>query len=76
LPRLLEVPAGEVKSLRRGRDKTAANVRRGDCPRCGRELLRVASAIRKQITVDKCPDCDGVWLDGGELDSLFESREP
>ena len=22
------------------------------------------------IVIDKCPQCNGVWLDGGELDKL------
>lgn len=33
-----------------------------------------ASAMKKEIAhmivIDKCPQCNGVWLDGGELDKL------
>ncbi|HAV62974.1 MAG TPA: hypothetical protein DCY13_11485 [Verrucomicrobiales bacterium] len=36
-------------------------------------MLRVASAQSRKITVDSCPDCGGVWLDGGEFDQLFEA---
>jgi Zn-finger nucleic acid-binding protein len=75
LPRLLELKPGEVRELRRGRDRAEANARRGRCPRCGLELLRVASAIQRQVTVDKCTGCGGVWLDGGEFDRLFGGRD-
>jgi len=71
LGRLLEANAADVRDLRRGRDRSGANSRKGNCPRCGTELLRVTSAIKRQVTVDKCGDCGGVWLDGGELDALF-----
>lgn len=74
LPRLLELKAGEVRDLRRGGARTGANTRRGNCPHCATELLRVASALNRQVTVDKCPDCGGVWLDGGEFDALFAAE--
>jgi len=25
------------------------------------------------IVIDKCPDCQGVWLDGGELEEIIKS---
>jgi uncharacterized protein len=71
LPRLLEVDAGDLRDLRRGRDATGANTRLGKCPACARGLLRVTSGIQRQVTVDKCADCGGVWLDGGELETLL-----
>lgn len=73
LARLLELKAAQVRTLRRGPARTGANSLRGKCPRCGTGLLRVASASNRQVTVDKCADCGGVWLDGGEFDTLFSS---
>jgi uncharacterized protein len=35
------------------------------CPRCGMELIEIDY---KGIKVDKCSECDGVWLDAGELE--------
>jgi len=75
LPQLLEANAADVKSLRRGNDQRNANALRGKCPRCAKELLRVHSALKKQVTVDSCPDCGGVWLDGGEFNELFEGEK-
>ena len=34
------------------------------CPKCGMELIEIDY---KGITVDRCSECDGVWLDAGEL---------
>jgi predicted Zn-ribbon and HTH transcriptional regulator len=37
------------------------------CPKCGMELIEIDY---KNIKVDKCPHCDGIWLDAGELESV------
>ena len=34
------------------------------CPKCGMELIEVDY---KGIKVEKCSECEGVWLDAGEL---------
>jgi len=37
------------------------------CPKCGMELIEVNY---KGILVDKCSECEGIWLDTGELESV------
>ncbi|MGE5190317.1 MAG: zf-TFIIB domain-containing protein [Gemmatimonadota bacterium] len=37
------------------------------CPKCGMELIEVDY---RQIKIDKCSSCDGVWLDAGELEAV------
>lgn len=37
------------------------------CPKCGMELYEFE---HKGITVDKCSDCNGIWFDAGEFESL------
>jgi len=37
------------------------------CPKCGMELIEINY---KGILVDKCSECDGIWLDAGELESI------
>ena len=37
------------------------------CPKCGMKLVEIDY---KEISVDKCTGCDGVWLDAGELESV------
>jgi hypothetical protein len=43
------------------------------CPKCG-------ASLRPEefhgITVDRCPECNGIWLDSGEIDSLMTDTEP
>ena len=37
------------------------------CPKCGMELIAINY---KDIEVDKCSECQGVWLDAGELEAV------
>ena len=36
------------------------------CPKCGMELIEINY---KAILIDKCSECEGIWLDAGELES-------
>ncbi len=40
------------------------------CPVC--KDVRLEIAERKEIEIDYCPQCRGVWLDRGELDKIIE----
>ncbi len=41
------------------------------CPKCDSvELNKVQSTRDKKVIMDVCPECDGVWLDGGELNAI------
>jgi hypothetical protein len=42
------------------------------CPKCGMTLIEIDY---KNIRVDKCSDCAGIWLDSGELEAILESEE-
>lgn len=37
------------------------------CPKCGMKLVEVDY---RGLKVDKCTECDGVWLDAGELEAV------
>lgn len=37
------------------------------CPKCGGELNEI---VFRDIKIDKCTTCNGVWLDNGELEKL------
>jgi len=37
------------------------------CPKCGMELVEIDY---RNLKVDKCTDCSGVWLDPGELEQV------
>jgi uncharacterized protein len=34
------------------------------CPKCGMELIEIDY---KGIKIDECSECEGIWLDAGEL---------
>jgi uncharacterized protein len=42
------------------------------CPKCGHDLKTEAVA---SVSVDRCTFCEGIYLDAGELDTLFLKRE-
>jgi len=37
------------------------------CPKCGMELIEIDY---KNIKIDKCSQCSGIWLDAGELETV------
>ena len=41
-----------------------------NCPRCDGELR---NENYKGVEVDRCPNCEGMWLDYGELDQLEDT---
>ena len=43
-----------------------------NCPRCRSEMDKVEFNIYTGIVLDYCPDCEGFWLDGGELERINE----
>ena len=42
------------------------------CPKCGADLLETDF---HQVKVDVCPDCNGMWFDGGEIDLIARVQE-
>ena len=49
------------------------------CPKCDNlVMMRHFSSVKRQVEIDECPRCGGVWLDYGELGtirSLYPSHE-
>lgn len=39
------------------------------CPKCGNKLLEINY---NEIMIDKCLNCDGIWLDAGELEQVSQ----
>jgi hypothetical protein len=37
------------------------------CPKCGMELIEIDY---KGIKIDECSECEGIWLDAGELEAV------
>lgn len=49
------------------------------CPKCdGVTLMRNFFSVKKEVEIDTCAQCAGVWLDMGELNAIrgqFESED-
>ncbi len=43
------------------------------CPKCGLELVELDF---RNIRIDKCTGCEGVWLDAGELEQVAGLEKP
>lgn len=43
-----------------------------NCPKC-REIPMLAFSFQG-VEVDRCPQCDGVWLDKNELDTILQQK--
>lgn len=42
------------------------------CPKCGADL---ATGDYEGVQIDRCPECQGVWLDAGELELLHQRQD-
>ena len=42
------------------------------CPKCGMELQEIEL---RNVKVDKCFTCEGIWLDAGELETLVQMEK-
>lgn len=43
------------------------------CPNCNVNLLMTE---RNGVQIDYCPDCRGIWLEKGKLDTILEKAAP
>ena len=68
----------ELERLKKSEEEKQKNIQQQDrerlknlhymrCPKCGMELIEIDY---KDITIDRCSECDGVWLDAGELETI------
>lgn len=42
------------------------------CPKCGSELVEIRY---KNVLIEECPTCEGVWLDVGELEQVVTEED-
>jgi Zn-finger nucleic acid-binding protein len=45
------------------------------CPRCEKHpyMRKVSNRRHEEVVTDVCPECESVWLDGGELERIREA---
>ena len=46
---------------------------RFNCPRCQRSMEQRPYSDENPILIDRCPSCQGVWLDRGELQEIYSA---
>lgn len=68
-----QAPAGAVEWLREkakvGEEAKASGESLMRCPRCNSAL---AVTKFEDVSVDRCDNCGGLWLDAGELAQLIQ----
>lgn len=71
MSRLPDLVAGAFERARQRAEGEIA------CPKCGSDMETREYAYCSQVMINKCPECRGIWLDGGEAEALeiFYERE-
>lgn len=67
--RLKKAEEEKHKSLSKTEKKRLRDLHFMMCPKCGMELVEIEY---KNIKVDKCSECDGIWFDAGEFESVSQ----
>ena len=67
------IEAEKHKHLKAQEKKKLKELHLMRCPKCGMELIEMDY---KTIKVDRCSECDGIWLDAGELETVIELEKP
>lgn len=65
--RLKKIEEGKHTKLAGEEKKRLKELHFMRCPKCGMELIEIDY---KAIKVDKCSECEGIWLDAGELEAM------
>jgi protein-arginine kinase activator protein McsA len=65
--RLKKLEMEKHKMLATAEKKRLKDLHNMRCPKCGMDLIEIDY---QQIKIDKCSECDGIWLDAGELETV------
>ena len=53
-------------------DRMFPGLKKRKCPKCGTAMKE--SKLPSGVEIDRCPECDGIWLDHGELKEILRER--
>lgn len=70
--RIKKLEEGKHKKLADNEKKRLKELHYMRCPKCGMELIEIDY---KDMKVDKCSECDGIWLDAGELEAISRLKK-
>lgn len=65
--KLRKLEEGKHRKLKAEEKKKLKELHYLKCPKCGMELIEIDY---KHIKIDKCSECEGIWLDAGELETV------
>ena len=65
--RLKKIEEEKHKRLKAEEKKKLKELHYMRCPKCGMEMIEIDY---KGIKIDKCSECEGIWLDAGELEAV------
>ena len=57
----------KIKDLKSDEKQKLKDLHYMKCPKCGMDLIEIDY---KNIKIDKCSACEGVWLDAGEMEAV------
>jgi hypothetical protein len=61
---LIKAQRHKLDTERRAAERASHHMR---CPKCGATLIETDF---HHIKIDRCPECKGIWFDGGEIEML------
>ena len=74
-----EAAGQELLDVEKDTEVHVDHSQRRTCPKCEDQIMmRHFSCVQRQVEVDACPACGGLWLDQGELGqirSIYKSEE-
>ena len=77
LRRIDDTAAAALTSLWRDPAMHVDPKKKRSCPKCeGQPMFRRFFSRLKTVEIDECPNCAGVWLDGGEFDNIQGELHP
>jgi Zn-finger nucleic acid-binding protein len=69
----------ELLDIERDESIVIDQTKKRNCPKCDDiVMMRHFFSTKKEVEIDECPNCGGIWLDAGELEkirNLFSSEE-
>jgi len=51
--------------------ETESSEKKRRCPICGQIMKKATLGKQPEVLIDACPQGDGLWFDGGEVDQLI-----
>jgi Zn-finger nucleic acid-binding protein len=58
-----------------GLPEAPSSEKKRKCPLCRQKMRKVYIGPRQSVLIDVCPEGDGLWFDGGEVEALGRQYE-